>query len=159
VSAKNSFNSNFRFPNAAARKDTFEEWFAQHGYEVVGLQVTLFFEEKATRCFAATFFSVGYRFRVGYSFTPQAAHALELPGPLGRIGTRPLLHLDTCFCPLPKGPIWYPAAFDEYAQRAIRNMFRSGRVSPEKQRTLPVTQLSWPRTFVGEQPEARRGTA
>jgi len=30
-------------------------------------------------------------------------------------------HLDTCFCPLPDGSaIWYPVAFDNYGQRAIR---------------------------------------
>ena len=30
-------------------------------------------------------------------------------------------HLDTCFCPLRDGEaIWYPPAFDEYGQRAIR---------------------------------------
>ncbi len=30
-------------------------------------------------------------------------------------------HLDTCFCPLAAGEaIWYPPAFDEYGQRAIR---------------------------------------
>ena len=30
-------------------------------------------------------------------------------------------HLDTCFCPLaPDEAIWYPPAFDEYGQRAIR---------------------------------------
>jgi N-dimethylarginine dimethylaminohydrolase len=30
-------------------------------------------------------------------------------------------HLDTCFCPLaPDEAIWYPPAFDDYGQRAIR---------------------------------------
>ena len=30
-------------------------------------------------------------------------------------------HLDTCFCPLPDGgAFWFPSAFDEYGQRAIR---------------------------------------
>src|ERR1051326_3558753 len=30
-------------------------------------------------------------------------------------------HLDTCFCPLPDGTaFWFPFAFDEYGQRAIR---------------------------------------
>lgn len=30
-------------------------------------------------------------------------------------------HLDTCFCPLSTTEaIWYPAAFDEYAQKAVR---------------------------------------
>jgi N-dimethylarginine dimethylaminohydrolase len=30
-------------------------------------------------------------------------------------------HLDTCFCPLAESEaIWYPAAFDDYGQRAIR---------------------------------------
>jgi N-dimethylarginine dimethylaminohydrolase len=30
-------------------------------------------------------------------------------------------HLDTCFCPLPDGSaFWFPNAFDEYGQRAIR---------------------------------------
>src|SRR6266508_4181383 len=30
-------------------------------------------------------------------------------------------HLDTCFCPLPDGAaVWFPEAFDEYGQRAIR---------------------------------------
>src|SRR5690606_20256888 len=29
-------------------------------------------------------------------------------------------HIDTCFCPLRPGEaIWYPPAFDDYAQRAI----------------------------------------
>ena len=32
-------------------------------------------------------------------------------------------HLDTCFCPLAIGEaIWYPPAFDEYGQRAIRTL-------------------------------------
>jgi N-dimethylarginine dimethylaminohydrolase len=31
-------------------------------------------------------------------------------------------HLDTCFCPLPDGgAVWFPAAFDEYGQRVIRD--------------------------------------
>ena len=31
-------------------------------------------------------------------------------------------HLDTCFCPLPDGSaFWFPDAFDEYGQRAIRD--------------------------------------
>jgi N-dimethylarginine dimethylaminohydrolase len=30
-------------------------------------------------------------------------------------------HLDTCFCPLAEDLVaWFPPAFDEYAQRAIR---------------------------------------
>jgi arginine dihydrolase len=30
-------------------------------------------------------------------------------------------HLDTCFCPLAGGEaVWYPAAFDDYGRRAIR---------------------------------------
>ena len=34
-------------------------------------------------------------------------------------------HLDTCFCPLPDGAaVWFPAAFDEYGQRAIREHVR-----------------------------------
>src|SRR5260370_7961258 len=29
--------------------------------------------------------------------------------------------LDSCFCPLPDGAaVWFPAAFDEYGQHAIR---------------------------------------
>jgi N-dimethylarginine dimethylaminohydrolase len=31
-------------------------------------------------------------------------------------------HIDTCFCPLPDGgAFWFPAAFDDYGQRAIRD--------------------------------------
>ena len=31
-------------------------------------------------------------------------------------------HIDTCFCPLSDGgAVWFPAAFDEYGQRAIRS--------------------------------------
>jgi len=34
-------------------------------------------------------------------------------------------HLDTCFCPLSAdSAIWYPGAFDEYGQRAIRHHIR-----------------------------------
>src|SRR6266403_2204558 len=34
-------------------------------------------------------------------------------------------HLDTCFCPLPDGSaFWFPSAFDEYGQRAIREHVR-----------------------------------
>ena len=35
-------------------------------------------------------------------------------------------HLDTCFCPLADGEaIWYPPAFDDYGQRAIREHVRN----------------------------------
>jgi N-dimethylarginine dimethylaminohydrolase len=40
--------------------------------------------------------------------------------PLELVDTR-YYHLDTCFCPLSPGEaIWYPPAFDEYGQKAIR---------------------------------------
>jgi N-dimethylarginine dimethylaminohydrolase len=112
--------SRFRFPARSGEEPVFAAWFREHGYEVIELPEGAFFEGAgdALECNGHLF--AGYHFR-----TEIHSHAV-----VGDILGRRVLslqlvdpryyHLDTCFCPLSDGTlIWYPPAFDAYAQRVI----------------------------------------
>ena len=134
VAGKKFIRSNFRFPERRGEEKHFEEWFAQHGYEVVGLPGDLFFEGEGDALFCGDVLLCGYRFRSDIRSHHKLAELLNCLVLSVELVQDRYYHLDTCFCPLPKGgAIWYPAAFDEYAQRAIRQHVSDlVEVSPEE---------------------------
>ena len=113
--------SNFRFKERRGEAAHFERWFADHGYEVVKLPGELFFEGEGDALFCGDILFCGHRFRSdiqSHQFIGDMLKRLTISIEL--VDER-FYHLDTCFCPLSDGgAIWYPAAFDEYGQRAIR---------------------------------------
>ena len=113
--------SSFRHKERRGEEGHFERWFTEHGFEVVKLPPKLIFEGEGDGLFCGDVLFCGYRFRSdiqSHLFLTELLHNLVVSVEL--VDER-FYHLDTCFCPLPDGgAFWFPAAFDEYGQRAIR---------------------------------------
>jgi N-dimethylarginine dimethylaminohydrolase len=113
--------SNFRHKERQGEAPFFEEWFAKRGHEIVRLPEQLFFEGEGDALFCGEALFCGYRFRSdirAHQWLGSLLGCLVISVEL--VDSR-FYHLDTCFCPLPDGrAVWYPGAFDEYGQRAIR---------------------------------------
>jgi len=63
----------------------------------------------------------GYKFRSDIQSHRAIAEMLGCLAISVELVNARFYHLDTCFCPLPDGGVfWFPDAFDEYGQRAIR---------------------------------------
>jgi N-dimethylarginine dimethylaminohydrolase len=121
VAGRRFIRSNFRFPERRGEAPHFGQWFAEHGYEVVTLPKELFFEGEGDALFAGDVLFCGYRFRSDVQSHQHLGALLDCLVISVELVNERYYHLDTCFCPLPDGgAIWFPAAFDEYAQRAIR---------------------------------------
>jgi N-dimethylarginine dimethylaminohydrolase len=121
VFQKRFISSRFRHEVRARETPHFDAWFSAHGYSVEHLPEGLYFEGAGDALFCGPVLFAGYRIR-----SDAAAHQ-EVGRMIGKVVlplelVRPhFYHLDTCFCPLAPGEaIWYPPAFDSYAQRVVR---------------------------------------
>ncbi len=114
------FLSRFRHAARQGETDVDRAWFEQHGFQTITLPEPWHFEGAGDALFCGETLFGGYIIR-------SDARALQWVGE--RMGCRviPLqlvdeyfYHLDTCFCPLRPGEaIYYPPAFDAYAQKAL----------------------------------------
>ena len=112
--------SRFRHPERQGEEAHFERWFKEHGYQVILLEPDCYFEGAGDLLgFSDTWFG-GYRQRTdikAYNILSDIYGKQILPLELV---TGQFYHLDTCFCPLSGGELlYYPAAFDKYAQTTI----------------------------------------
>ena len=114
------FSSRFRHEVRARETPYFDQWFGEHGFQVVHLPEGYFFEGAGDALFCGQTLFAGYRIRsdvrghheIGRRFNCRVI-PLELVD-------RYYYHLDTCYCPLAPGvAIFYPAAFDDYGRRAL----------------------------------------
>jgi N-dimethylarginine dimethylaminohydrolase len=129
VSGRRAVISRFRYPERRREEVYFAQWFGEHGYEVVTLEESLYFEGAGDLLgFPDTWFG-GYRQRSDIRAFPKLSEIFQREIiPLELIDTR-FYHLDTCFCPLSGGELLYfPPAFDAYGLAAI------GERIPEEQR-------------------------
>ena len=93
----------------------------QHGYEIDWLPEKLFFEGEGDALFGSDVLFCGYKFRSDIQSHRAIAEMLGSLAVSVELVDPRFYHLDTCFCPLPDGgAFWFPDAFDEYGQRAIR---------------------------------------
>ncbi len=120
--------SRFRHPERQREEEHFERWFAEQGYQVILLEKTCYFEGAGDLLkFPDTWFG-GYRQRSdirAYNVLSEIYGKEILPLELV---TGQFYHLDTCFCPLSGGELlYYPAAFDTYAQTTIANRIEAHR--------------------------------
>jgi N-dimethylarginine dimethylaminohydrolase len=93
----------------------------QHGYEVSWLPENLYFEGEGDALFGGDVLFCGYKFRSDIQSHGAIAEMLGCLAVSVELVDARFYHLDTCFCPLPDGgAFWFPNAFDEYGQRAIR---------------------------------------
>jgi N-dimethylarginine dimethylaminohydrolase len=112
-----------RFRHEARQGETAldAEWFTENGLQTVTLPENWDFEGAGDALFCgATLFA-------GYLIRSDAGAMQWLAGDMGcRVIPLQLVddryyHLDTCFCPLDEQTaIYYPPAFDEYAQAALQ---------------------------------------
>ena len=113
--------SSFRHKERRGEEAHFERWFAASGFEVLRLPPNLVFEGEGDALFGRDVLFCGYRFRSDIRAHHFLAELLNILVISVELRDARFYHLDTCFCPLPDGTVmWYPEAFDEYSQRAIR---------------------------------------
>ena len=99
----------------------FVRWMEEHGYEILWLPENLYFEGEGDALFGGDALFCGYKFRSDINSHRAVADMLGCLVISVELVDPRFYHLDTCFCPLPDGgAVWFPAAFDEYGQRAIR---------------------------------------
>jgi N-dimethylarginine dimethylaminohydrolase len=127
VVGKRFIRSNFRFPQRRGEEQYFEQWFAEHGYEIEQLPQGMFFEGEGDALFCGNVLFCGYRFRSDINSHRRLGEILKCLVVSVELVEDRFYHLDTCFCPLPDGAaLWYPGAFDEYGRRALRHHIREG---------------------------------
>jgi N-dimethylarginine dimethylaminohydrolase len=116
-----SLLSRFRHRQRQGEEPYFRKWFEANGFEVVDVPENFSFEGAGDALFCGDTLYAGYRMRsdaAGHQKIGQMIGCRVIPVEL--IDAR-YYHLDTCFCPLADGEaIWYPGAFDDYGQLAIR---------------------------------------
>lgn len=113
--------SHFRHPQRQGEQPVDEAWLNEHGFTVEHAPSGIFFEGAGDALFCGDTLFAGYRLRSDARGHQQIGELLgchvipmELVDPY-------YYHLDTCFCPLAAGwAIYYPPAFDDYAQRVLR---------------------------------------
>jgi N-dimethylarginine dimethylaminohydrolase len=117
--------SNFRHQERPREAPHFVHWMEKHGYETVWLPESLYFEGEGDALFGGDVLFCGYKFRSDIQSHRAVADILGCLVVSVELVDPRFYHLDTCFCPLPDGTaFWFPAAFDEYGQRAIREHVR-----------------------------------
>jgi N-dimethylarginine dimethylaminohydrolase len=120
---KTAVLSRFRFEQRQGEEAHDAQWLAEHGFEVVPPPEKTYFEGAGDALFCGEDLFAGYRMRSdarGHQEIGQRLGVrvipLELVDPY-------YYHLDTCFCPLaPGAALYYPPAFDEYGQKAVREL-------------------------------------
>jgi N-dimethylarginine dimethylaminohydrolase len=113
--------SNFRYPERAGEAPYFRRWMEEHGYETIWLPDNLYFEGEGDALFSNDTLFCGYKFRSDIQSHRAVGELLRCLVISVELVDPRFYHLDTCFCPLPDGSVfWFPNAFDEYGQRAIR---------------------------------------
>lgn len=128
VSSRQAVPSRFRHPERQQEEPYLTAWFRDHGYQVTTLDDNLYFEGAGDLLgFPEAWFG-GYRQRTEIR---AYARLSEIFGreiiPLELTDSR-FYHLDTCFCPLSGGELlYYPQAFDAYAQTVIADRIEAGR--------------------------------
>jgi len=113
--------SRFRHRQRQGEEPYNRRWFSENGFEVVDVPANFSFEGAGDALFCGDTLYAGYRMRSDAGGHQQIGQLLGVRViPVELIDAR-YYHLDTCFCPLAPGEaIWYPSAFDDYGQRAIR---------------------------------------
>lgn len=111
------------FRHGARQGETAEDerWFRSAGFEIVSLPPEMDLEGAGDALFCGETLYGGYMIRSDARALQWTAERIGCEViPLQLIDER-YYHLDTCFCPLsPTEAVWYPPAFDEYGQTAIR---------------------------------------
>lgn len=131
VVGRHAIVSNFRNPERQTEEPHFERWFHDRGYSVYKLPRSIFFEGAGDALLDRSHCCIWMGH--GQSSAPDAAaplrQLLALEVVMLELVDPRFFHLDTCFCPLPRGYVmYYPGAFSEEAQRRIQEKVPADRL-------------------------------
>lgn len=131
VVGRKAVPSRFRFPERQREEAHFEGWFREHGYDILTLDPGMYFEGAGDLLGFPNAWFGGYRQRSEFGAFPILSELFEREIlPLELVDGR-FYHLDTCFCPLSGGELlYYPPAFDHYAQSTIAERIPAARRLP-----------------------------
>lgn len=114
--------SRFKHPQRQLEEKYFEDWFKNNGYEPIILPEKMNFEGAGDALYLNNILYSGYVPRTDISSHTYIAELLGIEVISLELVNDSFYHLDTCFCPLKDGYlIYYPEAFDEYANKIIEN--------------------------------------
>jgi len=114
--------SRFKYPQRQREEKYFANWFEANGYEVVTLPDSMAFEGAGDALYLDGILYSGYVPRTDIDSHTYISELLGIPVISMELVNKSFYHLDTCFCPLNGGYlIYYPPAFDEYANKVIEN--------------------------------------
>ena len=112
----------FRFPQRAPETRHAVEWFRRRGSRIVELPGRGTFEGEGDALFqpGAPLLWGGYGVRTSLQADRHLAEMLDVEVVPLRLVDERFYHLDTCFCPLPEGRVfYYPDAFDRESLERI----------------------------------------
>lgn len=127
--------SNFRHPQRAGEACLFWKWFTDRRYTCIALPQDRQFEGEGDALWAGSqgvgepasgppTLLAGHRFRSDLESHQLLGDLLHSRVVSLELSDERFYHLDTCLAPLDeKTAIWYPPAFDEYARRALHEVF------------------------------------
>jgi len=128
MSGNKAIMSRFKHPQRQPEEKYFTQWFRENGYEIITLLEDMSFEGAGDALYLGNSLYAGYVPRTGISSHLYIAELLNIHVISLELISNKFYHLDTCFCPLKDDYlIYYPEAFDEYANKVIKN-----NVPPEK---------------------------
>lgn len=113
--------SRFRHRQRQGEEPYNRRWLSENGFKIVEVPENFSFEGAGDALFCGDTLYAGYRMRSDAAGHQQIGKLLGCRViPCELVDAR-YYHLDTCFCPLAEGEaIWFPGAFDDYGQLAIR---------------------------------------
>jgi len=112
----------FKFEQRQPEEEYFAKWFEDNGYEVITLPEGMAFEGAGDALYLDGILYSGYIPRSDIAAHTCISEILKIPVVSLELSNKSFYHLDTCFCPLEGGYlIYYPDAFDSYANRVIEN--------------------------------------
>lgn len=113
--------SHFRYPERQGEEPFFAQWLHEQGVHFHQLPQGVSFEGEGDALFWGKDLIAGYGFRSDLEAHRWISELWGLHCISVGLADPRFYHLDTCFCPLNEElAIYYPLAFDEYAQRALQ---------------------------------------
>lgn len=125
VKDKRVILSRFSKKERAPEEIVYKSWFERHGYELLPLPATLFFEGCGDALFqmGENLIWFGHGIRSDIAAQKYIGEYFETKVISLELIDERFYHLDTCFCPLHDGYVmYYPAAFSAAALRKIKKI-------------------------------------